>query len=246
MHNLNFRNIGRALWAASFALSLSGAEAEGLSADLKIRTGYALSLPDGLGRNTLGFGLNLNYPVGPGKVFGELGYFWKGGRTYREGYEAPAPGMNPVRADQSADVRHDRLSGVALRLGWAQTFATDLSWQAGLMLGGTQYRNEVKGSALSYDYDHATPGTQDYLDTYTVSPAQNHLVPSPFVGVQWHLSEAGSLELNLLALSYKALHYVHIPGGNGTHPAHNDFPLDRVTTQRKTSLHLEIGYAFHF
>lgn len=240
------RAMGCALAAVSLGCALLHAEDPGLTCDLKLRTGYALSLPEALGRSNYGFGLNLNVPLSKGILFGELGYHWKGGRTYRANFEAPAPGQNPVNTDRSADVRHGRLSGVAARLGWAQPFAPDFSWQAGLMLGGTQYRDEVIGSAISYDYGHATPGAGDYLDTYTASPTKGSIVPSPFVGIQWHLDESGSLELNLVLLSYRSVHYVHIPGGNGPTPAHNDFPLDHVTTSRKSSMHLEIGYAFHF
>lgn len=226
---------------------LQGAE-QGLSVDMKIRAGYALGLPEGLGRTNYGFGMNLNIPVASGQIFTEVGYHWKGGRDYREGYEAPAPGKNPVLLSQSADVRHDRLSGVAVRLGWVQGFRPNLSWQVGVMLGGTQHRNQAIGTVISYDYKNGkgTPGTNDYLDTYTVSPSKGAVVPSPFAGLQWNLGEVGALELNLLHLSYKAVHYVHIPGGNGPKPAHNDFPLDTVRTQSRSSLHLELGYAFHF
>lgn len=248
-----FSPITRIALTALLGLAVVNVEAEQpreLGADLKIRSGYALSLPQELARSNYSFGVNLRLPVGPGSLFGELGYHYKGGNLERVDFEPAMAGMKPVDPRYSVDVRKGRMDGVAVRLGWMQPMGEHWSWQAGLSVGGTRYTQEVIGLTASYDAstgkEPSLPG--DYLNTYNGTFTQNKLTPSPFAGLVRRLDESGSLELNLLWLRYNAAHRVHVPGSASpaTGDKHNYNPLDYTASQRRGSLHVELGYTFHF
>ena len=83
---------------------------------------------------------------------------------------------------------------------------------------------------------------------------------SPFAGVSVKVTDHSSFEMNLLALNYTAITYVHHPGSGsyalstvpGTDPAvgriadHNAFSSDSLEKKNRLSPQLEFAYVFHF
>jgi hypothetical protein len=213
------------------SLGLQAQEPEtNFSLDWKTRLGYAPSAKDNLRQSSLGFGLNLGYKVGPGKVGFELGYFYKTGDNYLtmpdDSLNARGQAMNPLR---SIEDKRNELSGITVRLSYQQDINPTWSWQAGLQLG-SQFKHQYIGDSQSVAYTagwdrqwnagdaareaaaNALVSPNSWHDTYNGTPTDKSLNPSPFVGVSWNIDKESSLEFNLLLLNYKAIEYHHYNG----------------------------------
>lgn len=221
--------------AASALLSQAMAaesRSQGLAVDVKLRTGMDLSpnaSPDSLARNFLGFGGGLSYPLGPGRVSAEVGYFYKAGTHFRQPFETPAAGKNPVVIDYvrnasggmvgmpiSADVRQNRMKGLTLRLGYEQQLTDKIGFQGGLQVGGTAFRHNYMGVAASQFLTSlgslSNKGPADYRDVYWGTETSKGTDLSPYAGASWKFNRESSLEVNVLLLRYESIHFRHTPG----------------------------------
>lgn len=210
---------------------------------LKLRTAYQAAAPkDQLARRMLGFGLEAGIQKGAHRFALELGWSYKPGDQYREDLSGMvvAPGRGLTLA-KSVDSRRNELKGLAARASWMRLFGP-LSVQAGLQVGGTQWRQEyiadLQGTAL------ATPSTMAFRDTYNGVVERGGTTVSPFVGCTLPLEGGTALEINILALRYRSAQYVHqagfVDGLNG-----NVSQDSRLATNR-TATHLEIAYVVRF
>jgi len=239
------------------------AQDTGFSKDFKIRLGYAPSSKDNLRGSYQGFGLNLAYGVGPGKIGAEFGYFYKTGDpyittadgsmangtiTYTDGTTATAQGASTT---QNLEDKRNELSGFCVRLSWQQKINETWDWQAGLQLG-TQFKHQYVANVKSNGT--ATEGAA-WQDTYQGVPREGGLNASPFVGVSWNVDKDSSFEFNLMFLGYKATEYHHYSGTgtyykSGSQAGMNDptvsFPYDKLEKNSRMVAHLEIAYVFHF
>jgi len=247
------------------ALGSAQAQEAGFYKDLKIRLGYTPKAEDHLHQSSLGYGLNLGYAAPFGKLAVELGYNYKAGDPYLQPVGDAPTGASPVNQPISGDSRRNDVQGFALRLSFQQAINEDWEWQAGLMLGGTQFKHEYVGDVQSVQWSSldANGNPQDnsksWRDTYSGTPEEGGMKVSPFAGVSVKVTDHSSIEINALVLNYTVLNYVHHagsagsygfdPGSNGTAgriAPHNAFPSDSLEKKNRLSPQLEFGYVFHF
>jgi hypothetical protein len=258
MHVAHIPRYARSLLLIGAALGSSlSAQDLGFSKDLKIRTGYGLSTQDNLRASSLGFGFNVSYGLPVGKLGVELGYYYKTGDQYIEPVNgaAPAP-LSSVNLDKSGDSRRNQLDGFAVRLSFQQKINADWEWQAGLMLGGTRFKHEYVGDIQGTEWTPDNPNS--WRDTYSGTPVEGGLKVSPYAGVSVKVTDHSSFEVNLLALNYSSINYVHHPGSGtydfdpgsdgtaGKIAPHNAVPGDSLVKKNRLSPQLEFGYVFHF
>ncbi len=246
--------------ALALAATALRAEEPAVTRDFKLRTGYGLVTKDKLRPSSLSLGFNFAYRIPAGKVGLEVGYFYKAGDQYIEPVHglAPAP-LSPVNLDRSGDSRRNTIEGLALRLSFERKFDEDWSWQAGLMVGGTQFKHEYVGDMQGQDWTAANPDS--WRDTYSGTPVSGGVKVSPYAGVIYRVGDHSSIELNILLLNYSALDYLHRPGTAtsyaldtdpysdptvGRISPHNAFPGDTLTKSNRVIPHVEFGYTFHF
>jgi len=217
---------------------------KGLSAEFKLRTGYALgSNDDHLANRTVGFGLNFGYGLSFGRLSAEVGFQYKPGDQYLLAMSSIPSATGAPRPDPaySVDSRKNTLSGVTLRLGIERGIADSWGWKAGLQLGGARFRQEYLG-------DVGDTGWSKYEDTYNGTPTKSDLGLAPFAGISYRFNQASSLEVNLINITYKRINYVHVAGavlGTSSAPG-NSTLLDYLETRTKNGLHVEVGYVFRF
>jgi len=235
------------------SVGLLQAQDTGFSKDFKIRLGYAPSTKDNLRGSYQGFGLNLAYGVGPGKIGAEFGYLYKTGDPYitaADGSMATANGGQTMSTTKNLEDKRNELSGFTVRLSWQQKINETWDWQAGLQLG-TQFKHQYVADVQS---DSTTSGTA-WHDTYQGVPREGGLNASPFVGLSWNVDKDSSFEFNLMFLRYNAIEYHHYAGTgayyqSGTQVGMNDptvpFPYDKLEKSSRVVAHLEIAYVFHF
>jgi hypothetical protein len=277
MHSVRRFALWGAVALAFGSLGLQAQEADSkFSVDWKTRFGYSASSKDNLRQSFLGFGMNLGYKVGPGKVGFELGYFYKTGDNYAttpDGSLAPAGTQalpTTLNLAKSMEDKRNELEGFTVRLSYQQDFSQIWGWQAGLQLGA-KFKHQYIGDcqSLSYSGNSADAvSATSWRDNYNGTPTDSSLNPSPFAGVVWHIDKESSLEFNLLLLNYKAVEYKHYAGTasnyhGGVHvesgssgvyvgPVANDstglstFPYDKLDTKNSVVPHIEITYTFHF
>lgn len=237
------------------ALSPLQSQETGFSKEIKFRLGYTPSPKDHLRGPYSGFGLNLGYGIGVGRVGLELGYFYKTGDTYITQPDAsrlPA-GLLPMEPAKSVEDKRNELSGLSVRASFSRTFAADWRWQAGLQMG-TKFKHQYVGDAESSPWDTAS-GNAAWRDFYLGVPEQGGLNPSPFGGVIWKVDKDSSLEINLMLLTYKSIEYHHYVGTGSSYDtdapgrrssAGATFPLDSLEKHSRIIPHIEIAYVFHF
>ncbi len=250
---------GRGLLVAAAVFGTAQAQETGFTKELKVRTAWSPQSMDHLRQSSLGLGLNFGYGMSFGTLGLEVGYYYKTGDIYIEPVAGAAPyTLDPVDLAKSGDSRRNQLDGFSVRLSFARPFNPDWGWQAGVMLGGTRFKHEYFGdvSGVNWTGDNYA----SWRDTYSGTPSEGGIKVSPYVGVSWKISPHSNLELNVMALSYTALNYLHQPG-TGTYawdvdpdsdPAagriapHNAFPGDTLTKTTRFVPHFEFGYVFHF
>jgi hypothetical protein len=254
------------------SLGLQAQEAEtNFSLDWKTRVGYTPSPKDNLRSSYLGFGMNLGYKVGPGKVGFELGYFYNTGDNYFT--SQPDTSMlasnGKLALDPAYTVQDKRneLAGITVRLSYQQDFADskDFGWQAGLQFGA-KFKHQFIGDTRSVNYVGSTttpPPANSWRDLYNGADYKAALNPSPFLGAIWHVDKESSLEFNLMLLNYTAVDYHHYAGTASNYHATNVqnppvgpvsddisgssvFPYDSLASHNSMVPHIEVTYTFHF
>ncbi len=226
------------LWAVLLSCAQAfPVHAQDWSAGLKVRSGLQLaSRKDTLSPQLLGFGLEATVGTSLGRFGAELGFFYKPGtQNLLDPKTIPVEGGRTLSSSASADSRKNQVEGLTLRLAYERPQAWG-ALRAGLQVGSLKFRQEYV----------ATVGDgSTFEDTYNGVVDKGALSVSPFVGLSFPVLEHHALEVNLLALNYKAAHYVHVAGTvadkNGGHTA-----KDHVQTPSRFVPHLEVGFTFRF
>ncbi|MBI1753876.1 MAG: hypothetical protein HY014_09335 [Acidobacteria bacterium] len=237
------------------SLSPMRAQDTGFSKEFKFRLGYAQNPKDHMRAPYTGFGLNLGYGIGVGRLGLELGYFYKTGDTYitRPDDSALGAAQLPMNPAKSVEDKRNQLAGFSVRTAFSRELAENWRWQAGLQFGGT-FKHQYVGDTQSLPWDAGT-GTAGWRDFYLGTPTKGGLNPTPFGGVSWKADKDSSVELNLVLLNYQAIEYHHFAGtgtvyvssASGPHSSVDTaFPSDSLAKKNRLVPHLEIAYVFHF
>jgi len=212
-----------------------------MEVQFKLHTGLALNQPkNDTTRKLLGIGLELGYDTSFGRFSGELGYLYKPGDQHQADVSTfpVAQGAAPADPASSVDSRKNQLEGLTLRLAFARPITTGCSWQGGLQVGGSKYRQE-------YIADVADANWATYEDTYNGAITHTTVSVSPFAGLAFKVNQVSTLEVNLLGLSYTSANYVHVVGTikdeNGGHTSQ-----DTVALKRRMVPHVELAYGIQF
>jgi len=244
MHLLNHR-MGRLMALLILGSPFLLAQEKGIGYDLKLRAASGLSTNDHLSSSAFGLGLNVRYGFDWGTLNGELGYFYKPGRQYLVGYNAPAAGMPAADPGYSVDSRKNSLNQLNARFSYERAINAAWSWQAGLQLGQSKFRHEYIG-------DVGDTGWATYEDTYNGTPTKSVFTVNPFAGVTYQINQDSAFELNLISIAYTAIEFQHTPGapivsGSASVPgSHLVYAGDRLDEKKRNSLHIEFGYTFRF
>lgn len=225
----------------------------GFSKEFKFRLGYTPSPKDHLRGPYTGFGLNLGYGVGVGRLGLELGYIYKTGDNYitQPDGSALTASQSPMNLDKSVEDKRNQLAGFTVRTSFSRKLVEDWRWQAGLQFGGS-FKHQYVGDTQSNPWD-ASSGSAGWRDFYLGVPTKGGLNPTPFAGVTWRVDKDSSVELNLVLLNYKAIEYHHY-AGTGTSSttgasgpySTGEFRMDSLQTKSRLVPHAEIAYVFHF
>lgn len=222
------------------------AEESGTSCALKLRGLVSSTSSDqGMSNNVIGnnlalgtgFGIELGYGVGPGKITAELGYSVQAG----DAYLASTGGMRTNGANvvidttTSIDSRKNKLEGMTLRLGWEAPWTQSFSWRAGLQFGGNKFTHQVLGN--TYGTVGTAPAVK-FADAYTYTGSESKSTPSPYVGVTYKFDDSSSLEFGVLLLNYTSINYQHV--------ANTKNQFDTAPTSSRSVPNLEVAYVFRF
>ncbi|MBI1753538.1 MAG: hypothetical protein HY014_16275 [Acidobacteria bacterium] len=217
------------------------AEPDPVDFQVNLRTGMAFNQPkDHLSGKTLGLGLELGFQTPLGRLSAELGYQYKPGDQYLANVSTypVAPKAAPADPASSVDSRKNKLEGITFRLALTRPIQGLWSWQAGLQVGGSTFRQE-------YLADVADKNWNTYEDTYNGVARHTSFPVSPFAGVIFRVNEGSSLQLNVIGLNYKTAEYVHVVGSvadyGGGHTS-----LDSVSLKNRFVPHLELAYGIRF
>lgn len=227
----------------------------GFSRSFKVRLGYTPSPKDHLRAAYTGFGFNVGYGLGPGRLGLEAGYFYQTGDTYAgqaDTSKLPA-GSLPVNPAKSMEDKRNQLAGFSVRASWSAALNESWRWQAGLQFGGG-FKHQYVGDTQSQGWSAAS-GQAAWRDFYVGVPVEGGLNPSPFAGVTWKVDKDASLEFNVTVLNYTALDYRHYSGTGSVYQTGEPgrmstsatvFPLDGLEKTRRLVPHAEVAYVFHF
>jgi len=221
------------------------AEEPGLSSALKLRGLLSSSASDrGLSNNIIGnnlqlgggFGLELGYTVGSGKITGELGYSVQSGDAFlaSTGDQATRGTAVVINTGASVDSRKNKLEGLTLRLGYEAPLSGSLSWRAGLQFGGNKFTHQVLGNVSG---TVGTPGVA-FADSYYYVGSESKSGPSPYAGLTYKFDDSSALEFGVLLLQYSQLNYQHV--------ANSKNQYDSVASNSRILPTLEVGYVFRF
>jgi len=233
------------LGLAAFILGSTSLRAEdpGLSCSLKLRGLLSSTSSDqGLSNNIIGnnlelgagFGLELGYAVGTGRITGELGYSVQSGDAFMgstAGMRTYGTGV-VINAATSMESRKNKIEGLNLRLGYEAPFSSSLAWRAGLQFGGNKFTHQVLGNV------NGTSSAGAFSDSYFYSGSKSTSAPSPFTGMTYHFDESSSLEFGVLLLQYSSISYQHV--------ANSKNQFDSVPSKDRLVPNLEVAYVFHF
>jgi len=231
------------------------AQEAGFSKEFKFRLGYTQSPKDHLRAPYTGFGLNLGYGIGVGRLGLELGYFYKTGDNYfaKPDDSALTASQLPMNSAKSVEDKRNQLAGFSVRTTFNRKLAENWRWQAGVQFGGT-FKHQYVGDTQSTPWDAGT-GAAGWRDFYIGTPTKGGLNPTPFGGVTWKADKDSSVELNLVLLNYQAIEYHHFAGtgtayttgASGPYSTTGTaFPKDTLEKKSRMVPHLEIAYVFHF
>jgi hypothetical protein len=236
------RPLGRGLALAALAALASiplKAQDQGWYGGFKVRAGYRMaSQQDNLSGSLLGFGVAAGCQLPQGTFEAELNYSYLPGSQALVDPAAGSPSGVVVDPTVSVDSRKNQLQGLTLRLAYEKPWG-DLGLRLGLQVGSLQFRQEYLGDISG------TTGGKPFADTYNGVNAKGSMSVSPFLGIAFPIGTDQRLEVQVLALGYKATTYRHVQGSvadeNGGHTAQDAF----VDVNRRVP-HLEVTYALHF
>jgi hypothetical protein len=231
------------------------AQDTGFSKEFKFRLGYTSNPEDHLRGPYTGFGLNLGYGIGIGRLGLELGYIYKTGDDYfpQADDSMLTSAQLPVNPAKSMEDKRNQFAGFTVRTTFSRRLTENWRWQAGIQFGGT-FKHQYVGDTQSNPWD-ATTGAAGWRDFYIGVPTKGGLNPAPFGGLRWKADKDSSVEFNVVLLNYQAIEYHHFAGTASAYTngalgpyASGDtvFPYDRLDTKRRIVPHLEIAYVFHF
>ncbi len=237
------------------ALSPLQCQETGFTKEFKFRLGYTPSPKDHLRAPYTGFGLNVGYGIGVGRLGLELGYFYKTGDSYitkPDASQLPV-GQLPMNSEKSVEDKRNQLAGFSVRASFSRSLSENWRWQAGVQFG-SGFKHQYVGDTQSTPWDAAS-GDTAWRDFYAGVPVEGGLNPSPYGGVTWKVDKDSSFELNLVFVNYKAIEYHHYVGTGSSYdtgaPGRRSsagavFPLDSLDKHNRIVPHAEIAYVFHF
>lgn len=226
------------LLAVAFAAGTAQAQDLGFDAAFKARAGFGFSSKDQLSRKAFGLGFEVGYGSRFGRLGLELGYQYKPGNQVKADLAAmpTAPGMT-VDPSQSVDSRKSQLSGLMARLSYEKQLGQGpFALRLGVQAGGASFRQEYIGDV--------TDGTS-YEDTYNGTATKTTVPMSPFAGLRYDLDKEQSLEVNVVALAYTSVNYVHV-AGSVANPYGGHTALDYLETRKRSVPHVELCYVIRF
>jgi hypothetical protein len=241
--------------ALGAVLSPLQAQETGFTKEFKFRLGYAPNQKDHLRAPYTGFGFNVGYGIGAGRLGVEVGYVYKTGDDYFTTPDASAipAGQLPMNPAKAVESKRNQFAGFSVRTTFSRKLAQDWRWQAGLMLGGG-FKHQYVGDAQSNPWDAAS-GNAAWRDFYVGVPVEGGLNPAPFAGVSWKVDKDSSVEFNVVLMNYKALEYHHYAATGSVYdtgaPGRRSssatvFPMDTLEKKSRLTPHAEIAYVFHF
>lgn len=251
MKNL-IKTYSRVLLAVAIGAPVFAQEKTGLDVQFRARVGYGLESKDNLTRRTIGLGLELGYTTAIGRFAGEVGFQYKPGDQYA--YDALSlmesqwteGWPNEPYAYNAGDVRRTHLQGATFRATYEYALQNNLIARGGVQLFGARFRQEVVGMVqyilLGYALNTANLTTDAYAGAHTKG---GEIAISPFIGFGYRFG-AGTFELNVIGLSYKAIDYVHVAGTGTTIGSGYNNSKDRIEETSRMVPHVEIAYAFRF
>jgi hypothetical protein len=183
-----------------------------------------------------GFGLEVGYGVGTGRITGELGYSVQTGDQFKANISSMAGSDSTVTVDtaNSIESRKNKVDGLTLRFGYEAPLTTSMTWHAGLQFGGNKFTHQVIGNVAGTYGAAKTP----YTDSYWSASTKNSMAPSLFGGVALNLNEESAIEFGVTLLQYTSLNYQHI--------AHSNNSNDTIATSNRIVPTFEIAYVFRF
>lgn len=249
-------NLRRLVSAAllGFVPAVLAAGDTGLTASFKIRGGLtAGNVQKDLGSNKLlGMGVEVNYGLWGGSVFGEVGMTYLTGRNYvNNPYDFQAGTyffsqggtLGTGGASGSIDMRKNTMTGAYLRGGYrAPMGSTGWNWQGGLSLDKLKYRQEVSGTMVPFTGDLPQNGgvqSTANIEGLSVTPESSKMVAGAFVGLHTSIADEFSFEVNLVSFGYSRVNYMPSAYSGFTAPATTD-----TTTRRGLSLEFNFGFKF--
>jgi hypothetical protein len=237
------------------ALLPLGAQETGFTKEFKARFGYTPNPKDHLRAPYTGYGLNVGYGIGVGRVALELGYFYNTGDNYISAPDTSAipAGQLPVNPAKSVEDKRNEISGFSVRASFSQALNKTWRWQAGVQLGGA-FKHQYVGDTQSLPWDAAS-GKAAWRDFYLSVPREGGLNPTPYLGATWLATKDSSVEFNLVLHNYQAIEYHHYAGTasaytSGTAGRYSadgaSYAKDTLDKTRRLVPHAEIAYVFHF
>lgn len=236
--------IGSALVSlAAVLLAGTGLKAEdtGLSTAFKVRALVGSTASDrGLANEVLGhnlatgagFGLELGYGLGKGKITGELGYTFISGDARQGNPSDMATSGTNVTVSSWVDSRKNKMEGLHLRVGYEAPLSDNLSWRAGLQFGGNKYSHQVLGNI------NGTSGAGKFADAYTYVGSKSSMTPSPYGGLTYAFDRESALEFGVSLLQYSSINYQHVINTKNQ--------LDTAPTTNRVLPAFEVAYVFRF
>lgn len=241
------QQLGRFAAIVALGSSLAMAAETGFDTQLKLRFGYALQdkKEEPLTRRNIGFGIDLGYTTTFGRFGLELGYQYKPGDQYQ--YDVVGGTLLATDATvvlnpaTSSDLRRNSMQGLTVRASYEYALNDAWALRGGIQVGGAKFKHEFVGQVAG------TRNGVAYTDAYQGTPSHSTSTGdslSPFLGVSYRLSDASSIELQVISLKYDAVRYVHVAGTATGAADRTDVGGLLINSRRST--HLEVGYAFRF
>jgi hypothetical protein len=231
-----------ALMALGGAAALKAQSADTYDPFMKLHVQAGSKTDEGQ-RNAFGVGFGTNVKLGTGSLGLELAYLYTPGQETRGAINPPS-GVPANQTNSVYTLRHST-DAIGLRASYSQPFAEEWSWQVGAGVMHTKDRLETIGD---FEYTPGTAGTgyayAGYANgTWNNTPEKSGFSFQPYAGVIWRLSDSGSLEFNVTAVSVQRQEAAPVFTGSSVSYAG---VLGSFPSKSYTDVRLEVGYTFHF
>lgn len=182
-----------------------------------------------------GFGLELGYKLGVGKITGELGYSVQTGDEFLSNTSGLPVSSSTVKVNPvtSIESRKNKVEGMMFRLGYEAPWTESVAWRAGIQIGGNTFTHQVIGNTYG-----TVNGPTAFSDSYYFVGSKSTYTPSPYGGVTINFDEQSALEVGVIFLQYTALNYQHVANSNNS--------MDMVLEKKRIVPNLEVAYVFRF